>query len=262
MSNLMSSLLIFCGALLGVLCSESSLANEQVVPAFTAPAKVYSKKAIEISSEVTGKVTKVVLVGQKVNRGDYLLRVDDKLEQKNRQSFLAKQSTLKEKNTILNVQFTRLKKLVEIDYLSQEHIEAKQLELMSLREELHDLNISLAKIEFVISRKNIKAEFDGVVIKQEIKEGETISISQSVLTILADDTQYAIANIPVSKFKHLNMSKAIFELESGEQLPLELDYIGSEVNLGSNTVEVSFALPGSSEVLMGQNGRMLFEKKI
>ncbi len=248
----------WCLASLAIFNSHAAAAKAEV-GLYTLPATVYSKFAITVSAQVKGKVSEIVEVGDTISKGQLMVALDDRHERRIKQHYQAKVTIVKQQLSLLEAGIKRLQVLSENNSASEQDKELKQLESLNLQQQHHNLQILLAETDYWIARKNIVADVDGVVLSKAVSVGEVVSADTPLLRVLADKPLHVKAQIPLSTLNRVDLSTAVLELTPGQPLPLSLDYVVPQVNVITNTVELSFVLvsPQTDKLLLGQKGLIL-----
>jgi multidrug efflux pump subunit AcrA (membrane-fusion protein) len=243
--------------------SSLSIAKEKLIvtpeknSVFNVPATVYSKFDIVVTSEVKGRVTSVVGIGETITKGQVIVTLEDEFEQDVKRYYLNQVEIIEKRIKLLSEQVHRYNFLASESSISKEMHEGKKLELLTFEQEKQSLEIKVSEIQYVISRKNLIAEYDSVVLGRMVSVGEAVSENINLIRILAKKPLYVKAKVPLKILRTLDMTKALLEVEPGLQLTLAHDYVGSEVNISSNTADVSFQIITEKSVMPGVKGRLL-----
>lgn len=170
------------------------------------------KENSQIASQSSGVVEKVLFeLGQKIQKGDDLVVLSSDLLQKDIESKEAKLKQAKLLKEYQAKELERYRNLLESDSIALQQYEklnyefqVQDLKILSLEAELEQ-----AKVE--LSKKVIKAPFDGVIVSKNINIGEWIKIGDGVCEILNNSTPEAVVDVPnaILSFNKLGDSVSI-----------------------------------------------------
>lgn len=198
---------------------EVAVVDERAIsPTFTATGSMIYKDQAELSPEVIGTVVEVLIKeGDRVARGDVLLRIDDRtfraeLEQRRALLDIERINVRQgEVSTALaKERYDRIAALIERGFASRAAFDAAKAELDNARltrdasaERLRQASAALTQARDQLSRTTIRAPVSGTVIALNIKVGETavpssIGIAGSSLAVIAN-TDTLITEIEVGE---------------------------------------------------------------
>ncbi|MBI1393302.1 MAG: efflux RND transporter periplasmic adaptor subunit [Alphaproteobacteria bacterium] len=197
-----------------------------------------SSRSIDVTSEVAGIVTEVAFTaGAHIKKGDLLIRIDDReqriaLERARAQYPIAKRNA------------ERFSALAKADAGSA-------LEADNARSEAERLAAEVRAAEFELSRRAIRAPFDGVAGLTDIEAGDMVSPGQQIVSL--DDTSSMVVSFDVpqeaARDVAIGQSASILDDRAeGGRLVGMITAIDSRVDPLSRTltVEASFENPISA----------------
>ncbi len=148
-----------------------------------ATGKIGALNQIEILPEVSGKVTAIYFTeGETVTKGTLMVKLNDA----DLQAQLLKAKT---QTQLSEQKLERLKKLIAINGISQEELDAQDNELSSFRADQAYINAQIAKT-------NIVAPFTGMVGLKNISEGSYISSQTPIASLVQVKPLYVEFSIP------------------------------------------------------------------
>jgi membrane fusion protein (multidrug efflux system) len=148
-----------------------------------ATGKIGAFNQIEILPEVSGKVTSIQFKeGETVNKGSLMVKLNDA----DLQAQLLKAKTQME---LSELKLGRLQKLIAINGISQEELDAQQNELSGFKADQ-------AYITAQIAKTNIVAPFTGVVGLKNISEGSFVSSLTPIATLVQIKPLYVEFSVP------------------------------------------------------------------
>lgn len=141
----------------------------------TATGSIVADEAVELVSEVSGKVVSIAFEeGTEVKRGDVLLKIND-------EELAAQAARAESRVTLARAQAARQNQLVAAGGTSREALDAAESEVSVLEAEATLARAQLAKTE-------IRAPFDGVIGLRYVSEGAFINSSARIATLQKIDT--------------------------------------------------------------------------
>jgi multidrug efflux pump subunit AcrA (membrane-fusion protein) len=232
--------------------------QSKVKTTFKASATVYSKFELGLSTEIDGRIVTIVNAGQKVQKGQVIVRLADEYEQKMKQHYLAKQKLLNQQHALLKQRLARAKVLSNSNNVSIDQHEQRQLDLLALELQQRDLSLKVTAVNQIIRQKQVIATHDGVILARKAAVSEVAMPNVPIITMLASTPLYIKVALAGAIVKQLDMSRAVFSVSDAQPLAVSLDYIAASVNVKTNTVDASFQLP-VTQWMPGEKGTISIE---
>lgn len=196
------------------LTASSSVAAE----AYSFPARVESDNQANMSTIVMGTVTSVpVSVGEKVKKGDVLIRIKDDqiLAQKSQLEANMVQAKANLENTEKN--YNRIKNLY-----AEESATSKEMDDISTMYEIAKANkealeARLNEVNEMLAYTTIRAPFEGIVARKFVAEGDMAAPGHPLIAVADPSSIKITANIP---------EKWIGQIEEGEEVSVTVASAG------------------------------------
>lgn len=239
---------------------------QDIAPVTMVPGTVVSRHDARLSAEVQGRLIEVADVGMTVQRGETVARIED--------------TGLRLQQTELNAQVRRAE--ARLRFLEGEEDRFTQLaesnlaaitQLEQTRSDrdiaLGDLDVARARLEQnadSLSRTNVIAPFDGVVVERLMTPGERVTEGSEIVRLVDHENLEVIARAPLEYYPYVQRGQ-LLDLRSGtlsalgvvrtvvavgdentHQFELRLDLEGSPYPVGK-TLRVSVPTSDSREVL-------------
>lgn len=155
------------------------------------------KERSNIASQSSGVVEKVLFsLGERIKQGDELVVLNSDLLQKEIQSKNAKLEQAKLLKEFQEKELKRYKNLLETDSIALQQFEKLSYELKVQELVISSLQAEVEQAKVEISKKTIKAPFDGVIVGKNVNIGEWIKVGDSVCEILNHSEPQAIVEVP------------------------------------------------------------------
>jgi HlyD family secretion protein len=179
-----------------------TIAKRDLEAIVSASGKIRAKREVNITSEVTGRVTKLaVKEGDLVKRGDFLLQIDPRLVasavERGEAGLAAQQAALEQAKSQLegaraNLAMARQNLQREQELLKQSltskqafervenevksrqaELETRTAEIQAAEQRIRGQAADVASARYNLSRVTIESPIDGIVIRRNVEEGET-----------------------------------------------------------------------------------------
>ncbi len=142
---------------------------------------------VKVYAIVKGKVVKVfVKEGQKVEKGQPLIKIDTSIYEARKKSFLGELEEVKARLWKVDRDYGRLRELFERDLLAETRLESKKVEYDSLKARIKQIEGKIEEVETLINYTNINAPVSGKILKILTPEGSYVNgelIPQAVVVI-------------------------------------------------------------------------------
>ncbi len=198
---------------------------------------VLSKKNVNISAEVTGRIQEIKAVeGMRVKRGQELAKVDAESIQRN----------IDEVETQLELASTVFEKQQRL-WDQEIGTEIQYLEAKNRKENLEK---NLATLETQLDRTIIRAPFDGTVEEVMVRLGELVQPGSSILNFVGESDLYVEADVSeryVGVVTQGDSVEIVFP-SLNRRLKTKVTAVGAVVNPNNRTFKVEVFLPRMENV--------------
>ena len=243
----------------------------------SAPGVTQALRDVKLSLTVNGRIESLaVREGQRVGRGQVLLRLDralEELEVQRRRLLLADRARLEElrsKERILGEQVAALKPLLQAGGIARKQFEDEEMALNNVIAERRALEVAKQreKVELDLAieafeRRHLRSPIQGVVTKILQREGESVAANEPVLHVVDVSRVRFMGTVPAAQGAQLKLGRSVtIQLGLSEQSASRqgrLVFVSPVTDAASGLVEViaEFDNPDGS-VKPGVSGRMLF----
>jgi len=203
---------------------------------------VLANEAVELRSEVSGRIRNISFIeGNRVNKGDLLLKiVDDDLQAQ------LKKLTLQESLSKEDVQ--RKTKLRELDAISQEEFDQGQNQLLVIQAEIQLVKAQIEKTE-------IRAPFEGLIGLRYVSPGGYLSPSMLVTNLLDLDPVKIEFSVPEKYLGQINKKTAIsFSIDGNDSIFSGTVYaIEPKINPATRSLTIRAVCSNPDQILLPGN---------
>lgn len=215
--------------------------------------KVYHPHTSDIGFESPGTVATIeVEIGQEVVAGQVLATLDTRLLRSEAQQLNA---TLAQNRADLDLNSATLKRqltLSEQGYQSEQQLDELRSRRAQLQARQQQLEANLESVNIRLHKSTLIAPYSGIVTKRELTRGQVTGNGRVAFTLVPDGAAEARVGLPVRLLERLQTRQRWQASVNGQTLPVT--YLGrsAQVDPGTRTVTLRFALPELPDLLNGQ----------
>ncbi|WP_136067703.1 efflux RND transporter periplasmic adaptor subunit [Modicisalibacter radicis] len=194
---------------------------------------------VAVSNEVAGVVSEIAFEsGQRVSRGDILIRLEDSVDQ-------AALAALEAQARLANETFRRYSDLLPRNAISQSQYDEAQANYQAARADV-------AQQQAQLNKKTIRAPFDGVVGLRQVDQGEYIAVGTPIVELNMLDPIYVDYSVA---------EKQLDRVQAGRQVEVrvaafpervfdgEIEAVAPTVDESSRTLDVRAKLSNAERLL-------------
>ncbi len=176
--------------------SAVEVGQEDWQPYLYAVGSLVANQGIHVTNEVAGQVLGIRFEsGQKADKGDLLLQLDDSVDQADLEGLLAE-------NRLARVDFRRKAKLLKDKSVSRsEYDQAKAT--------LDNAEAQVASRRALIEKKQIRAPFTGLLGIRQVDVGEFLAPGSNIVPLEALDPIYVDYSLPERNFAALHVGQTV-----------------------------------------------------
>jgi membrane fusion protein, multidrug efflux system len=219
-----------------VIAQKQSI-NEQVYSS----GRVGAFNQVEIKPEIGGKITGLyVQEGSEVKKGTLLVKLNDA-------DFQAQLAKNKISQKQAEQKLDRLKKLLQVNGVSQEEYEIQENELEMLKA---DQAFIMAQIQ----KTNVTAPFDGVIGLKQISEGEMVNSNQILFNLIQLNSVFVEFSVPEKYTSYIKKgSEVSFETDKKTSDTYTATVYATEpkIDEASQSLKIRAQYKGNKEILPG-----------
>ncbi len=172
--------------------------SEQIAEQIWVPGTVVSRTDSNIASEVAGRITWMAEVGDLVEAGDVLAKLDDHMLQLNYAQNTANIAAWLARVNLLERKQQRFTAMAAQQNSSKDQLDEVLSDLEIARQELAQAQISRKLTAHQISQSEVKAPFKSLVAQRRQSPGEYTSIGQDLIRIVDTSNIEASIRAPLS----------------------------------------------------------------
>ncbi len=197
------------------LVEVSPAISEQISQQIWVPGTVLSRTDSNIAAEVAGRITWMADVGDLVEAGDVLAKVDDHILQLSFEQNSSNIAKWEARVDLLEQKQKRFSSMVQQANTSKDQLDEIISELEIARQELNQAKIDKKLTAYKIEQSHVKAPFKALVVDRLQNPGEYISIGQNLLRIVDTGNIEASIKAPLSAVPFLTQGMDVL-IKQGE----------------------------------------------
>lgn len=158
--------------------------NIELAPGIWIAGTVISHQDARISSEVEGRIELLVEIGDEINEGEIIAKIDDTTIRMQLEEARAEFSPIEAKLNFFNRQAERLNQLAKQNNAAKNRLDEVNSDRDQMRGELSMMNTRLAQARDKLNRTTILAPFNGVVAERFKEAGEWAKIGDELVRLV------------------------------------------------------------------------------
>ncbi len=158
--------------------------NIELAPGIWIAGTVISHQDARISSEVEGRIELLVEIGDEINEGEIISKIDDTTIRMQLEEARAEISPIEAKLNFFNRQAERLNQLAKQNNAAKNRLDEVNSDRDQMRGELSMMNTRLAQARDKLNRTTILAPFNGVVAERFKEAGEWAKIGDELVRLV------------------------------------------------------------------------------
>lgn len=216
-----------------------------IAPRAEAPGSVVSLRDSLVAAATSGKFTWVADVGDEVEAGEVIARIDQADALFSRDNSLADVRRLTARAAYLDSVYRRFADLGEESGESEVSLEEMRTNRDEARQSLAQAEVALRRAETELERTEVKAPFAGRIVSQESQIGEFASPGAGVVRLVDTGGLEVTARAPAALARNISPGDAVTVSYGAESLEAELRAVVPVGDERSRMLELRLALPES-----------------
>lgn len=219
--------------------SSAEVAKRMRQPSLSSVGSLVALNGIEVSAEVAGIVSEIAFEsGQRVETGDVLVRLDDRVDQ-------AELEALRADRRLAEIEYRRLQELLPKKAVSKSDYDTARAAYQSA-------DARVLEQQARIERKTIKAPFSGLLGIRRADLGQYLNPGAGIVGLQALDPIYLDYSLPERYYRQIEVGQTVeVELDAlpGERLTGRIAAIDAAIGEGTRTVQLRAELANPDGVL-------------
>lgn len=218
---------------------------------------VYYQQVSDIASEVEGVVEAAGFEeGQRVKKGDVLVRLDSDLLEKRLQATRASYEQALSELEKAELEFKRADSLYKEGLISEQAYDERRFNVQGIGKKSLSLKAETERIEVELRKKVVTAPFDGIVVKKHVDRGEWISPGATAATIARDDELDIVVEVPERVIKFITTGTDVRVKAGGGEIKGKVFAVIPSGDIATRTIPVKIRAKNSLSLMEGMEARV------
>ncbi len=222
---------------------------KEMAPSVWVPGTVVSRSDARIAAEIPGQLTFVAEVGDRVQGGDVIARIEDKALQLQLKNDDATIRRLQANLEYLDQQVERIRRLTEQQVVAANDLEELQSQYETARQELVQAEVGKEQTEYRLERTKVRAPFSGRVVERLQQPGGYIGVGGEIVRLVDTNSVEVRAQAPLSVAPHLREGMSVVIKGQDREVNSELRTIVQVGDERSRMFEVRLAIQGEAWII-------------
>lgn len=218
---------------------------------------VYYQEVSDVASEVSGSVDFVAFEeGQRVKKGDVLVKLSSDLLEKTLQATRAShEQVLSElENALLHLK--RVEELHKEELIPEKTFDDARFSAKGLEKKAASLEAEVERIEIEMMKKEVKAPFDGVVLKRYVDRGEWLSPGNPVATVAKDDMVDVVVDVPEEVIRKVRPDMEVSVHAGGGRMTGKVFYTIPSGDVATRVFPIKIRIQNNGSLIAGMEARV------
>jgi RND family efflux transporter MFP subunit len=174
----------------------------QISPEAEYVGTVFYPEVSDVAAESNGRIETVNFEdGQRVKRGDLLVRINSDLLEKTLQGTIASHEEVLAELGRAKADLNRIESLYQKKVVPEQLYDENRFKVQGLEKKAASLLAEVERLKIELRRTAIRSPFDGVVIRKLVDRGEWLQPGSAVATMARDDVVDVVVEVPQSTLK-------------------------------------------------------------
>ncbi|MEJ5081749.1 MULTISPECIES: efflux RND transporter periplasmic adaptor subunit [unclassified Ochrobactrum] len=223
---------------------ESKLVDYQ--PQLTLSGAIAARSLVNVSFRVNGQVVeRLVEIGQHVDKGEVLARIDNAEQQANMRVAQASQDAARAQLVQAEASFKRQQALLGQGFTTRSQFDQVQQVLRTAQSTVSNAESQLSNARDELSYTELRAPVSGVVTARNVESGQVVQAAQTAFSIAEDGARDAIFDVQETLVNHAKIGMGVtLGLLSDEDVKTEgsIREISPVVDAQTGTVRVKVGI--------------------
>jgi RND family efflux transporter MFP subunit len=190
--------------------------TQLLAPVTLVPGTVVSRDDARLSAEVSGRLLEVADIGTVAMQGDVIAKIEDTTLKLRKEEQQAEVERAEARLKFLENEEGRYVKLAASNLAAATKLDETRSDRDVASGDLRVAKSRLAQIEDQLSRTQIRAPFDGIVVERLTMPGERVDIGRNVVRMVDQQSLEVVARAPLEYYSYLRPGQEL-EIRAGEQ---------------------------------------------
>jgi RND family efflux transporter MFP subunit len=236
----------------------SVIKSGKVAPQTEFIGTVFYEEVSDVASELSGLVEVVRFEdGQRVKKGQVLIQLGSDLLKKSLRATTATYEQALSDLEIARIEFKRREKLFKTKAISKQSYDENRFRAKGIEKRADSLKAEVERIEIELTKKIIRAPFDGIVIKRHVDRGEWLAEGATVAILAKDDVVDIVADVSEEFIPFIQVGMPIKAAINGNEISGSIIAVVPRGDVATRTFPVKIRAPNTRALIEGMSARVL-----
>jgi RND family efflux transporter MFP subunit len=236
----------------------SVIKSGKVAPQTEFIGTVYYEEVSDVASELSGLVEAVRFEeGQRVKKGQVLVQLGSDLLKKSLRATSATYEQALSDLEIARIEFRRREKLFKTKAISEQSYDENRFRAKGIEKRADSLKAEVERIEIELTKKIIRAPFDGIVIKRHVDRGEWLAEGATVAILAKDDVVDIVADVSEEFISFIQVGMPIKATVNGNEISGSVMAVVPRGDVATRTFPVKIRAPNTLALIEGMSARVV-----
>jgi RND family efflux transporter MFP subunit len=235
----------------------SPVKNGVITPKAEFIGTVYYEEVSDVAAEVSGSVDSVnVEEGQRVKKGDVLVKLSSDLLEKTVQATRASHEQILSELENATLHLERVEELHKEELIPEKTFDDARYSVKGLEKKAASLQADVERLEIEMSKKDIQAPFDGVVLKRHVDRGEWLAPGSPVATVAKDDVIDIVVDVPEDVMRKVKPGRKVRVRAGGRDITGEVFQTIPTGDVAMRVFPVKIRIQNNGSLIAGMEARV------
>lgn len=219
---------------------------------------VYYHQVSDVAAEVEGLVESVLFEeGKRVEKDRIMVKLSTDVLSKSLQAVVASYEQALSDLENARADFVRTETLYRENLVTESRYDDTRFRVQGLEKRAAALKAEVERQETLLNKKDVRAPFDGIVIRKHVERGEWLSPGAVVATVGSDNVIDVIAEVPEHSLKYLRQGTEVGISAGGKQLAGSIFAFIPKGDISTRTFPVRIRAKNTGSLIEGMEARVL-----
>jgi len=235
----------------------SPVKNGMITPTTEFIGTVYYQEVSDVAAEVSGSVDAVNFEeGQRVKKGDVLVKLSSDLLEKSLQATRASHEQVLSELENATLHLERIEELHKEELIPEKTFDDARYSVKGLEKKAASLQADVERLEIEMTKKDIQAPFDGVVLKRHVDRGEWLAPGSPVATVAKDDVVDIIVDVPEDVMRNVKPGRKVSIRAGGRNITGEVFQTIPTGDVATRVFPVKIRIQNNGSLVAGMEARV------
>jgi RND family efflux transporter MFP subunit len=218
---------------------------------------VYYQEVSDVAAEVSGSVDSVnVEEGQRVKKGDVLVKLSTDLMEKTLEATRASHEQVLSELENATLHLERIEELHKEELIPEKSFDDARFGVKGLEKKAASLQAEVERLEIEMSKKEVRAPFDGVVLKDHVDRGEWLAPGSPVATVAKDDIVDIIVDVPEDVMQKVKPGRKVQVRAGGKNITGKVFHTIPTGDVATRVFPVKIRIQNDESLIEGMEARV------